>query len=515
MARWGDGYITDVPYTSGFYRELTPSWLAFVALLGGQRPPDLSRPFRWAELGCGHGLTANCVAALHPNAEVWAFDFNPAHIEAARRLADAAGLTNVQFRETSFADLARGDDLPMFDFIVTHGVLSWVSAAARDDMRTIIDRHLLPGGLLYVSYNTPTGWDAMPPLQYLMRQMAKGMNRRSDQVFPTILDTLDRMVAGNAGFFRRNPEMAARLKRLRDTDPRYAAHEYLNENWQSLMFAEVADFLAGAKCEFVASATLPDNFDYASVPEAMRPLLREAPDQRMRETLRDFGAAQSFRRDVYRRGLAPLSGAQQLRHANALRIVPVAPRPEGGFRFPSSIGEMGGNMEIYGPVLDHLYAHGGLDFAAARDAGAAAPRSLALTLEVMTMIVGAGLAHFAAPAGTVEAAGVSAAGFNKAISEFNLAGGDMSLLVAPKAATAIGAQLLETFCRPQLAQARIADPASLAPVLRDALGATGRYLLRDGKPAADAAMEQEILAENIARLTGPQWPIRRALGVYD
>ena len=106
MAHWDDGYVTDVAYTSNFYREITPSWLGMTSLLLGHRPPDLARSFRYADLGCGNGFTALAIAATCPHAEVWGFDFNPAHIEFASSLANRAGLTNVHFVETSFADLA-------------------------------------------------------------------------------------------------------------------------------------------------------------------------------------------------------------------------------------------------------------------------------------------------------------------------------------------------------------------------------------------------------------------------
>ena len=106
MAQWDDGYVTDVAYTASFYREITPAWLAMTSLLLGHRPPDLARPFAYADIGCGNGFTTLTVAATCPHAEVWGFDFNPAHIEFARNLAREAELTNVHFVETSFADLA-------------------------------------------------------------------------------------------------------------------------------------------------------------------------------------------------------------------------------------------------------------------------------------------------------------------------------------------------------------------------------------------------------------------------
>jgi cyclopropane fatty-acyl-phospholipid synthase-like methyltransferase len=98
-------------------------------------------------------MTAIFVAATCPQAEVWGFDFNPAHIELAHQCAAEVGLTNITFVEASFADLAQQPplDLPAFDFIVSHGVLSWVSAANRQHLVDMIGQRLCPGGLAYVS----------------------------------------------------------------------------------------------------------------------------------------------------------------------------------------------------------------------------------------------------------------------------------------------------------------------------------------------------------------------------
>src|SRR3954451_4523788 len=129
MANWDDGYVTDIPYVSGYHRETSPVWLATAATLLGAASRDLDRPFRYADLGCGNGVTALVVAATMPHAEVWGFDFNPAHIESCRDIARRAALTNVRFEEASFEDLAvqPSGALPMFDFIAAHGVLSSLS----------------------------------------------------------------------------------------------------------------------------------------------------------------------------------------------------------------------------------------------------------------------------------------------------------------------------------------------------------------------------------------------------
>ena len=207
MARWDDGYVTDVVYTTNFYREITPNWLSMTCLLLGHRPPDLAGPFRYADLGCGNGFTTLAVAATCPQAEVWGFDFNPAHVEFANGLAARAGLTNVHFVETSFADLAARADaaLPEFDFMVSHGVLSWISPENRHHLIGTIGRRLKPGGVAYLSYNVTAGWTSMVPIRALMRTLAQASPERSDLAVPGVLDFVDRLKQGGALFFAANP----------------------------------------------------------------------------------------------------------------------------------------------------------------------------------------------------------------------------------------------------------------------------------------------------------------------
>ena len=65
MARWDDGYVTDVAYTTNFYREITPAWLATTACCWASVRRTYA-PFRYADLGCGNGFTALVVAATCP-----------------------------------------------------------------------------------------------------------------------------------------------------------------------------------------------------------------------------------------------------------------------------------------------------------------------------------------------------------------------------------------------------------------------------------------------------------------
>jgi 2-polyprenyl-3-methyl-5-hydroxy-6-metoxy-1,4-benzoquinol methylase len=168
-----DGHYSRVTYPVEFYKQCTPVWLNLASLLCGQRARLLDKMFRWCDIGCGQGLTALGVAALHPQAEIYGFDYDPSHIENATRMAVEAGLSNVLFSDSSFEALANAapGTWPKMDFIVLHGVWSWVSAMQRQHILRFIARHLAPGGVVYNGDNTLAGWAAMLPVQKLFHHV--------------------------------------------------------------------------------------------------------------------------------------------------------------------------------------------------------------------------------------------------------------------------------------------------------------------------------------------------------
>ena len=88
-----------------------------------------------------------------------------------------------------------------------------------------------------------------------------------------------------------------------------------------MMFEDVAGPMADMKCNYIGSATLLENVDGLCMAPGVAAMVAEADDTDMREVLRDLGIGRSFRRDMYRRGLAPLSMAE---HQDVLETIEVA-----------------------------------------------------------------------------------------------------------------------------------------------------------------------------------------------
>jgi len=328
VSDWSHGYVTDVLYTDNSYRELSPAWLNYVAAAQGCLPRPLDRPFTYVELGCGLGRTSTHLAAAFPHAQFIGVDFNPAHIDSAQRYAAELGLSNVRFLERGFEDLvgegnARALDLPEVDFIVLHGVYSWISPAARQAVQRFIYERLKPGGLVYNSYNCLPGWTAEAPLRRLMVELGRTRAGSSETRIGHALDQMAELGKFDLGFLNRQPAAKNALQQYRTRPANYLAHEMLNADWNLFYSADVADEMAAAKLDFLGSATLPENQTDLILPDEAATFMRGQPDMRLRQLMQDFLLNQRFRRDVFVRGHAHLPPLQVQRNNDSQIVLAI------------------------------------------------------------------------------------------------------------------------------------------------------------------------------------------------
>ena len=149
------GTIYDaVLYPGHALAQAHPDRLATMAKLFGMAPPDPSR-CRVLELGCGDGLNLISVALGLTGAECVGIDLAAAGIRRGQAIIEEIGLRNITLRVLDIVDA--GDDLGRFDFIIAHGIYSWVPAPVRDKLLTICKKNLSDNGVAYVSYNTYPG----------------------------------------------------------------------------------------------------------------------------------------------------------------------------------------------------------------------------------------------------------------------------------------------------------------------------------------------------------------------
>jgi SAM-dependent methyltransferase len=359
MSNWGGGYVTDVAYMPGYYRQQTPTHLNLACLLGGvmAATPEPDAPFQYLELGCGRGFGALILAASNPAWQVTAIDFNPAHIAEARSWAAAAGIGNVVFLEADLSTLAEDElarAIPEADAVSLHGVWSWVPQAVRDGIVRLLRAKVAPGGVVHISYNALPGWQGAVGMQRLLRESGRRLSTRSDRQVEAGVKFLQEMSAAGATHLTRQPLVQAMLARMPELPVAYLSHEYMNENWLPCFHADVAEALSAAKLDFVSSAQLPENFPELTLSDEQRALYRRFDDPAIRELIKDMCLERGLRHDVFVRGARRISNAER---DAALRQVTlgllIAPQD---FQYEADmpVGKANLGEAFYGPVVRAL-----------------------------------------------------------------------------------------------------------------------------------------------------------------
>lgn len=144
----------DVPYPSYVYWASQPEHLWTMAHLVGLSPAPLEQA-RVLEIGCGQGVNLFAMATALPSARFVGIEPS-GQVAQARALASSLGLRNVELHRCSIEDVDAG--FGQFDWIVCHGVLSWVPDGVRDCLLSLCSRHLAPAGIAYLSHNAYPGW---------------------------------------------------------------------------------------------------------------------------------------------------------------------------------------------------------------------------------------------------------------------------------------------------------------------------------------------------------------------
>jgi SAM-dependent methyltransferase len=290
-------YVTDVPYVRTFIRELAPAWLDHVALVSGFVPPSRNGEFSWCDLGCGQGLTATIFAATHPTGRFVGIDFMATHIENARRFAAECGIKNVEFHAADFA-AATEADFGGFDYIVSHGVYSWVDDRTQNALRRFIDCYLKPGGLAYVSYYAIPGRAADVPVQRLVRTLGLTLSGDSASRCAAAIEIVNKLTELKVPALVGSP-IAMSLKENARLRLAYLSHELMLEHWQPLCVTEVRAAMRSIGLQPAGSAALVENYDSFVLGKVARKTLATIADPDARELARDFFIDQFFRRDIF------------------------------------------------------------------------------------------------------------------------------------------------------------------------------------------------------------------------
>src|SRR6476620_7471951 len=156
----------DVPYLSKPLFSTHTDLLAAAGRLRGLKTPSPSS-CRVLELGCAAGGNLIPMAYALPDSRFVGIDLSSKQIADGQALCSRLALNNIELKAANIADLDRS--LGQFDFILCHGVYSWVPPEIQARILWICRNLLSPNGIAYVSYNTYPGWHLRSIVRDLMK----------------------------------------------------------------------------------------------------------------------------------------------------------------------------------------------------------------------------------------------------------------------------------------------------------------------------------------------------------
>ena len=143
-----------VAYAAQANAQSHPTHLATVATLLGLSPSPVASA-RVLEVGCSDGANLLPMAASLPGARFTGCDIASQAIAAGKRGASELGIDNVEFVQADLSTMRDGGE--PFDYIIAHGVYSWVPATVRDALLALAQARLHRDGIMFVSFNVYPG----------------------------------------------------------------------------------------------------------------------------------------------------------------------------------------------------------------------------------------------------------------------------------------------------------------------------------------------------------------------
>ena len=285
----------EISYGSSAYPQSHPDNLAVIATLFGMQPRPLDTA-RVLEIGCAGGGNLLPLAAAWPGSQFVGIDLSPRHIEEAQAGVAALQLTNITFHAMSLEDV--GSAFGSFDYIIAHGVYSWVTAPVQDQLMALCARLLTPMGVAYLSFNTLPGSAARTTL----REMVKFHTRRATCLPERVRQARAFFAFLEAALKDRDDAYARSLReelsQIAGLDDYYIAHEHLEETNDPCYFHEFIDHAQRHGLQFLGEAEI-QSMSTAGFPVSVQAGLREMASRvEEAEQYGDFVRNRAFRQTL-------------------------------------------------------------------------------------------------------------------------------------------------------------------------------------------------------------------------
>ncbi len=243
-----------VPYESQPFAQSEPDAVAAMARLFGLSPvpPEKARVL---ELGCSAGGNIIPLAARYPGMQVTGVELSKVEAEMGQSTIQALGLTNITIRHANILDVAK--EQGQYDYIIAHGVFSWVPEVVQDAMLQICGKQLSDDGVAYISYNVFPGWKMREVIREMMLFHAGNLAdpKLKLQQGRAILDYARKINSGDSAFGKLLAQEAEIVMKASDY---YLFHDHMEENNRPCFFKDFVSRSGSHGVVYLGEANLVD-----------------------------------------------------------------------------------------------------------------------------------------------------------------------------------------------------------------------------------------------------------------
>ena len=291
---------SELGYKSMPFPYTTPATLeAYAALVGISAPNPKNA--RVLELGATYGGNIISQALFNSDATFVGIELSQEQVEKGNEVIANAGLTNVSLVQSDIASI--GSEIGTFDYIIAHGVYSWVDDGVKDALLRLIDEHLAEDGIAYVSYNTYPGWHTMEEVRQLMmfsnRDKAQFNHKKKVLHGKTIGSIVGSQILKYDNLKERNSKFLGALRSVMQKDEYYVGHDHLEPNNDPVYFYQFNDHLGAHNLAYLCDADLTLSMVRSFDADIADTLDKLAPNDHVaQEQYLDFMLDTTFRKSI-------------------------------------------------------------------------------------------------------------------------------------------------------------------------------------------------------------------------
>lgn len=291
-----------IPYPNLSHAQSHPDHLATLATLLDLEVTPVEH-CRVLELGCAGGGNLIPMAYGLPKSEFVGIDVSQRQITDGQNAAAALGLRNVTFEHRDILDVT--PDLGEFDYIIAHGIYSWVSPEVQDKILLICKQNLAPNGVAYVSYNTYPGWHMMSIIRDAMRYHTRRLTDPGERAAQgrAMLDFLAEFAstenAAHGHLLKVYADfLEGELKGASARGDAFLLRDELAEVNAPVYFYQFVERAAQHGLQYLVEANFPTVFPDNYSPEVKQALQNMVQDPIEAEQYMDFLCNRAFRRTL-------------------------------------------------------------------------------------------------------------------------------------------------------------------------------------------------------------------------